>query len=67
MQAANADLFLAVGEERLPEIRLHSQATVNVDYAQDFRFYHAKQRIKHWCNVSWRNSRPHTKPLLNLS
>ena len=26
-----------------------------------------KQRIKHWSNVSWRNSRPHAKPPVNLS
>ena len=44
IQPANADVFLAVGEERQPEIRLRSQATVNDDYAQDFRFYHKTKR-----------------------
>ena len=41
---ANADVFLAVGEKRQPEIRLRLQATLDDDYAQDFCFYHKTKR-----------------------
>ena len=40
------------------------------DHGHDFRFItkqSTKQQIKHWNNVSWGNSRPHAKTLVNLS